>query len=252
MKSRTKQEEHVLVTGCNGYIGARICEKLKSAGLRVIGLDRVDSRKNSTLDEFVKCDLADLSHVRDAVSSITSRHKIDHLVNNAAITPEQLSNGYNAPLRDQTEEAFMVASTVNLIAPFMLIRHLSFEQANATLKTVVNITSTYGLVGPRPEIYLGTQMHNSAAYAATKGGLVQLTRYFATMLAPTTRVNAVSPGGIERGQPQDFIRGYIANTPLQRMNTEEDVANAVHFLMSGDSGYITGQILSVDGGWTAW
>ena len=95
-------------------------------------------------------------------------------------------------------------------------------------------------------------MGNPAAYGAAKGGLLQLTRWLATILAPKIRVNAVTPGGIQRGQPEEFMRRYVENTPLGRMGTEEDIKGAVAYLAGDLSAYVTGQNLIIDGGWTAW
>ena len=95
-------------------------------------------------------------------------------------------------------------------------------------------------------------MTRVAAYAASKGGLIQLTRYFATLFAPAVRVNSVSPGGVERGQPELFRQRYNARTPLGRMATEEDMKGVIAFLASDLSAYVTGQNIAVDGGWTAW
>jgi NAD(P)-dependent dehydrogenase (short-subunit alcohol dehydrogenase family) len=79
--------------------------------------------------------------------------------------------------------------------------------------SVVNVASTYGVVGPDWGLYAGTKMGNPAAYAASKGGLIQLTRWLATTLAPDIRVNALSPGGIFRNQPESFVKRYEARTP---------------------------------------
>lgn len=101
-------------------------------------------------------------------------------------------------------------------------------------------------------LYDGTSMGNPAAYAASKGGLIQSTRWLSTVLAPEIRVNCVSPGGIWRNQPESFVRGYEARTPMQRMGTEEDMMGAIAFLASDLSLYVTGQHIAVDGGWSAW
>lgn len=95
-------------------------------------------------------------------------------------------------------------------------------------------------------------MSNPAAYGASKGGVIQLTRWLATTLAPAVRVNAVSPGGILRGQPESFVRRYEQRTPLGRMGTEDDIVGAVLYLTGGWARYTTGQHLLVDGGWSAW
>ena len=91
-------------------------------------------------------------------------------------------------------------------------------------------------------------MANPAAYGVSKAGLVQLTKYLATSLAPNVRANAISLGGVERGQPKIFKKRYINKTPLRRMATEEDLIGAVAFLASDMSSYVTGQTLTVDGG----
>ncbi len=95
-------------------------------------------------------------------------------------------------------------------------------------------------------------MAQPAGYGASKGGVLQLTRYLATTLAPRVRVNAISPGGVWRQQPDAFHQRYISRTPLGRMAAEEDLKGAVAYLASDLSSYVTGHNLAVDGGWTAW
>lgn len=95
-------------------------------------------------------------------------------------------------------------------------------------------------------------MSNPAAYSASKGGLIQFTRWLATTIAPDIRVNAISPGGIFRNQPEVFVKRYEAKTPLGRMATEDDFRGVVAFLASDMSRYVTGQNLVMDGGWGVW
>ncbi len=95
-------------------------------------------------------------------------------------------------------------------------------------------------------------MVTPAAYAASKGGLLQLARYFSTTLAPKIRVNSIVAGGVRRNQPEAFCNKYLEKTPLGRMATEEDFKGAVAYLASDLSSYVTGSNLVVDGGWTAW
>ena len=95
-------------------------------------------------------------------------------------------------------------------------------------------------------------MGNPAGYQASKGGMIQLTRGPATTLAPHIRANSVSPGGIERLQPKEFVGAYVAKTPLRRMANEQDIVGAIVFLLSDASAYMTGQNLMVDGGFSAW
>lgn len=94
-------------------------------------------------------------------------------------------------------------------------------------------------------------MSNPVAYGASKGALIQLARYLAIELGPKVRVNALSPGGIYRGQAPAFVKRYEKRTPLGRMAREDDLAGALVYLATGLSGYVTGHNLIVDGGWTA-
>ena len=87
--------------------------------------------------------------------------------------------------------------------------------------------SIYGLIGPDLRIYDGTTMGNPAAYAASKGGLIQLTKWLATTLAPEVRVNCVSPGGVFRNQDEKFVSAYVSRTPLGRMADESDIVGAM-------------------------
>jgi len=117
---------------------------------------------------------------------------------------------------------------------------------------IINIASIYGELGPDWNLYKDTNMGNPAAYSASKGGLVQLTRWLATTLAPNIRVNSISPGGVFRNQPKVFVERYSVKTPLERMATEEDFIGVVAFLASDMSQYLTGQNIIVDGGWSTW
>ena len=141
---------------------------------------------------------------------------------------------------------------VNLTSSFVLVQEAREALSASGRGSVILFASTYGLVGPDHRLYEGTTMANPAGGAASKGGLLQLTRYFATTLAPGIRVNAISPGGVWRQQPESFHRRYVSRTPLGRMATEEDLKGATAYLASDLSAYVTGHNLVVDGGWTAW
>ena len=106
--------------------------------------------------------------------------------------------------------------------------------------------------GPDWNLYEGTTMGNPGAYAASKGGLIQLTKWLATTVAPKVRVNAISPGGIFRNQPEKFVAKYTAKTPMGRMGVEDDFRGAIAYLASDLSSYVTGQNIAVDGGFGAW
>ena len=95
-------------------------------------------------------------------------------------------------------------------------------------------------------------MNNPAAYSASKGGLLQFTRWLATNVAPRVRVNSISPGGVFRNQQSEFVSRYEQKTPLGRMASADDLRGAIAYLATDLSSYVTGQNLSVDGGWGIW
>jgi NAD(P)-dependent dehydrogenase (short-subunit alcohol dehydrogenase family) len=106
------------------------------------------------------------------------------------------------------------------------------------------------MVGLTKSIYQEFKMP-PAAYAAAKGALISMTKYFATTLAPKIRVNCVAPGGILRSQPDEFIKKYSEIVPLKRMALEKDVVDTIAWISSDKASYLTGQVIAVDGGWTA-
>ena len=133
--------------------------------------------------------------------------------------------------------------------------HLSRDLAPLLRKSgngsIINIGSIYGVAAPDYSLYKGTNLGNPAAYAASKGGLIQLTKWLSTSLAKEIRVNSISPGGIFRNQPEEFVTKYENKTPLKRMASEEDMKGIIAYLSSDLSAYVTGQNILVDGGWTA-
>jgi NAD(P)-dependent dehydrogenase (short-subunit alcohol dehydrogenase family) len=160
--------------------------------------------------------------------------------------------GWNTPFKDQQSDTWRLALDVNLTAPFVLTQACADALAKSGHGSVINVASIYGMVGPDMGLYEGTEIGNAAAYGASKGGLLQLTRWLSTVLAPQVRVNAITPGGLWRNQPESFHHRYVARTPLKRMGSEEDFKGAVAYLASDLSSYVTGQNLVVDGGWTVW
>jgi NAD(P)-dependent dehydrogenase (short-subunit alcohol dehydrogenase family) len=119
--------------------------------------------------------------------------------------------------------------------------------------SVINVSSIYGMVGPDFSLYDGLDdMTTPAPYPPIKGGIIAHSKYLATLWGPSdVRVNAIAPGGVERDQPQAFHDAYAARTPLRRMARPEEIGAPVAFLASDAASYITGTVLTVDGGWTA-
>lgn len=245
-----------VVTGGAGPLGRVLAGALVVAGARVVVIDRagVDETVAALGDGHlgVTADLMTGEGLTAVEHFVTELGACDVLVHNAAFTGTSGIAGYAVPFDEQTDEAFAMATWLNLTVPFSLTRRLAPLLRAGGHGSVITVSSIYGLVGPNMGLYDGTRMGNPAAYGATKGGLVQLTRYLATVLAPDIRVNGFAPGGIERGQDPLFLDRYSRLTPLGRMATEQDFAGVVTWLAGDDSAYVTGQMVAVDGGWTAW
>lgn len=249
----------VLITGACGGLGSRFSKHFVADDCELILLDRsasdlerlaseLGSRKSVNL---VECDLGDEVSYEEKVSDAVSGG-LNVLINNAAFVGTSGLNGWAETFEKQSAEAWRKALEVNLIAPFRLSQLCADALRRSADGNIVNISSIYGLGGQIPDLYEGTEMKNPAAYGASKAGLLQLTRWLATTLAPDIRVNAVSPGGIERGQPESFIEAYNKRTPMQRMAKEDDLIGAVDYLTGPGASYVTAQNIVVDGGWTAW
>lgn len=251
-----------LITGAAGGLGQIMAQTLAELGADLVLLDR----ENTHLPELAKslsndwhveivikyCDL-ELQEQRDAlITEIIQEDKLDILINNAAFVGTSGLAGWAVPFAEQTIETWRRAMEVNLTAVFHLCQGMAPLLKASGQGCIINIGSIYGEFGPDWSLYDGTAMSNPAAYAASKGGLLQLTRWLATTLAPEIRVNAVSPGGIARGQATEFVKRYEAKTPLNRMAIEDDFRGVVAFLASNMSLYMTGNNISVDGGWGIW
>lgn len=255
LKGRT-----ALITGGAGPLGSVLADALAGQGADVIVSDidadacqRVAAdlgERHGTAARGICSNLLEPDGPAKLVESIDG--PLDILVNNAAFTGTSGVPGYAVPFEEQTDEAFELASSLNLRVPFSLVRGLAPKLAESPGASIINVSSIYGIVGPNMGLYEGTPMGNPAAYGATKGGVVQLTRYLSTVLAPKIRVNAFAPGGIARGQAEAFTERYEKLTPLRRMATEDDFRGVVVWLASDASRYVTGQTIPVDGGWSAW
>ena len=252
-----------LITGGAGHIGSALCDALAELGAALVVLDserenclevatRIHDRHHvATLPLVI--DLSQEKEVRSVPEAVLSRFEsLDILVNCAALVGTSSLKGWTTPFSEQSSETWRLALEVNLTAPFVLTQVCAEVLAASGHGSVINIGSIYGMRGPDMSLYQNTGMGNPAAYAASKGGLLQLTRWLATVLAPQVRVNAVTSGGVQRNQPEIFAERYIARTPLGRMATEEDLKGAVTYLASDLSAFVTGHNLVVDGGWTIW
>jgi NAD(P)-dependent dehydrogenase (short-subunit alcohol dehydrogenase family) len=249
-----------LITGATGGIGKEIAITIAELGGDLILVDRPHSNydliketisSNWNVDvECIDCDLESKESRIELINSVVnSGLNLEILINNAAFAGESNLEGWVEDFDKQSIETWRRAIEVNLTAPFHLCRDFSTLLNKEGSGSIINIASIYGVNAPDYSLYEATEMGNPAAYSASKGGLIQLTRWLSTTVAPNIRVNSISPGGVFRNQPEAFVDRYNAKTPLGRMATEEDFKGVVAFLSSDLSMYVTGQNILVDGGW---
>lgn len=252
-----------LITGATGFLGRMMADTLGEMGADLLLVDRPGSDFEPLEEELrerwqvatqaMACDLEIEAERTAMIAAVKADGQgLNCLINNAAFIGASELQGWIAPFSEQTLSTWRRAMEVNLTAAFHLCQAFTPELRIAQGGNIINIASIYGEYGPDWRLYEGTVMGNPAAYGASKGGLIQLTRWLATTIAPDVRVNAISPGGVSRNQPEVFMQRYVARTPLARMATEDDFRGAVAYLASDLSQYVTGQILRVDGGWGTW
>ena len=251
-----------LVTGGAGHLGRAIGAAMAECGAQVCLLDSADPGSavsdlpsvDAGAHAALTTDLNVQAEVQAAPqAAVDALGRLDILVHCAAFVGTDARDGWTTPVADQNLDTWREALEVNLTAPFVLTQAALPHLKKDNTGSVIHIGSIYGVLGPDWSLYDSDDVPGTpAAYGASKGGLMQMTRWLATSLAPEIRVNAIIPGGVERNTAARFKQAYEARTPMGRMATEEDVKGAAVFLASDASAYVTGQCLMVDGGWSAW
>ena len=260
---------NIVITGASGLLGSQYANILSSAGANIILLD-INTVKNeklkSTLVKKYKNKISaytlDISNQTE-VNKISKKvikdfKKIDGLINNAAYTTkgakEKSDNAFgtfeNFPI-----DIWQKSLDINLSGVFFCSQAFGKIMAKQGKGVIVNIASTYGLVGADQRIYGKSGLNLPISYAATKGAIVNFTRYLAAYWhGKNIRVNTLSPGGVmdKTYQEKSFIKKYSDKTILGRMANKDEYNGAMLFLISDASSYMTGANLVVDGGWTSW
>lgn len=240
-----------IVTGAAKGMGKADSLKLANAGAKVVLCDIdvagcqlvVEEIKKLRGDSFaVKCDISKKADVDSVVSETLKKYgKIDILVNNAGIYPSE-------PFLQMSEANFAKVIDVNLKGSFMMAQACAKEMAKQKSGSIINIASIAAIKG----------FPGLSHYCASKGGMVMMSKVMAVELAGLgIRVNVVDPGAIDTPgthtmemKAEDKL-AMVGGVPMKRWGTAEEIANAVLFLASSESSYMTGSVMVVDGGWVA-
>ena len=247
-----------LITGGTGHLGTAFSQALAEAGATVVISSRDETRGREAAAKLpspggathhgVELDQVDGAALRRGFeAAVAVAGQIDVLVNNGL-----------APLgKDLTEVTFdeFAKHQMNNAGYFELARLLHDHVVRRGAQgSIINLGSMYGQVGSYPDAYEGVCNASPVAYHALKGGTIHMTRHLGVYWAKDgVRVNCLSPGAFPSGKaPQEMVKRLEGKCPMGRMGEPSELKGAIVFLASDASSYMTGQNLTIDGGWTAW
>ena len=221
----------IILTGNKGLIGSFLEKELNFKGYKVIGID-------------IESDLSD----EDTVKSIMKKNENAHILINSFAINDHINKNSNRSEASQK-------SSVEIFKKYMDINVTSlFSVCEQFIKTrkygkIINFSSIYGLVSPNPKLY-PKNSPKQIGYSTSKSAVISLSSYLATHFSPDFIINTLALGGINNNQNEDFILNYSKEVPLGRMMNISEVMPAILFLLDPQNSYMTGSVLTIDGGYS--
>jgi NAD(P)-dependent dehydrogenase (short-subunit alcohol dehydrogenase family) len=261
-----------VITGGAGLLGEQHARAIASAGgipvlVDVSGRGATERAERISTEYRVpawgcRVDITKYDELQDFLGKLLDRFgRLDILINNAANNPrvEESSEVNFSRFEHFPLTQWEADLAVGLTGTFLCSQVLGSEMARRGAGVIVNVASDLALIAPDQRLYRQSalpahlQPVKPVSYSVVKSGLLGLTRYLATYWSEQgVRTNALCPGGVYNGQPQDFVVRLSQLVPLGRMAHVDEYQGAILFLCSDASSYMTGAILSVDGGRTCW
>lgn len=255
------EDKIVVIAGGAGLIGREISRGFIEQGANVI----IASRNEKKGEEFTKklnriykdralfhkLDISSEISVDKLIKNVSSRFsRIDVFINCAWPKTSDWIQNIEEACFDSIKENLII----HLGGYFISCKKMALFMKKQGFGSIINFSSIYGVVGPNFSIYKGTKMTTPPAYPLIKGGIIAMTKYFATYFAKDNiRINCISPGGVYDNHDERFVKKYEQLTPLGRMAKSDEIVGSTLFLASEKaSSYVTGHCLMVDGGWTTW
>jgi len=221
-----------IVTGSKGLLGISLVKFLEERSFSVLGLDIQDG-----------CDLSKAEVVKEVFKDNNARN----LINLFALNDKVQESGFSTTFLNLELEEFRRTLEINVTSLFSVCREFIRNNESGH---IVNFSSIYAIRSPDPRLYETGE--KPISYGVSKAAVGQLSRHLATHSAPEFRVNTIVLGGVLENQDQSFIQRYSRKVPLGRMGNSKDIHEAVLFLTSESSAYITGSEVYIDGGLTSW
>ena len=254
----------VFITGAAGLLGSTYVARMLAAGARVLATDLESPRAETLIAKhghsfdfhFEQLDVSDESQVEGVFRWARSYGwEPNVVINNAAITGELLvGSGNEIPDLSETKlSEWNRTLQTNLTGAFLVARELDRHVVGRAPFTLINVASMYALNGPHHDIYHGMPFRSFPAYSASKAGIHGLTVWLAGYWGERqATVNTIAPGAVFNGHSFEFQRRIGRHVMAGRMALPDEIADAMLFLCSDQARYMTGQIVNVDGGFSAW
>jgi NAD(P)-dependent dehydrogenase (short-subunit alcohol dehydrogenase family) len=249
----------VVITGGAGLIGQEFIKAVvEQNGIAIIAdineevgnkvKENLSRELNTQNVDFVNLDITSKESLGECINYLDNKYKrIDALVNNAY----PRNKNYARHFFDVEYEDFVENLGLNLGGYFTTSQQFAKYFKSQGNGNIINISSIYGIIAPKFEVYAGTNMTTPVEYAAIKSGLIHLTKYMAKYFkGMNIRVNTLSPGGIFDNQPQDFLDAYKKECLNKGMLDKSDLKGTLVYLLSDMSKYVNGQNIVVDDGFT--
>lgn len=259
----------VILTGATGYLGSYFAAALAESGTDLILIGRDEDKLSalakklshgSTKPSYYAVDQYDHACAKATYEEIIAKHRVNVLINNAF--DFSTKTGFNDPsgkLDVATYEQLKNAFDSGVYWAIQSTQVFGYDMKKRGGGAIVNIGTMYAVVVPAPDLYEGTSIFNPPGYSMAKAGLMQFTKYSASLLSPEVRVNALSPGSIPNVEfatanattaDNPVLKRLTAKILLKRVGHPRDLVGALLFLASDASEYVTGQNIVVDGGLT--
>ena len=263
----------IVITGAAGLLGKKHAEAVAAYGGTPILLDLFQEDVDKIVVQLNEqyevnaagyaVNITNESQIEDNVNLLVKKYKkIDGLVNNAANNPkvEDSSEKNFSRLENFPLDIWNQDVAVGLTGAFLCAKHYGYQIAqNPEGGVIVNISSDLGLMAPDQRLYSKYDLPEElqpvkpVTYSVVKTGMIGLTRYLATYWAKNNvRCNVMCPGGVENGQPEEFLKEVCSRIPMNRLAQSEEYQGTLIWMLSDASSYLNGAIVPVEGGRTAW